>query len=176
MLVSRFNPTLWSPHTYSLRGSSRPTTEIFAWTEWTRRGAPRAWIALLCCQMLAAVSLGQPVPPAAGTPERALLQPRNLQVLPKDIAPAELSRVMTQFRDGLGVTCDYCHAEDPQTQRIDYASDEKPTKQTARLMLRMLEDINDRYLRGLGDPRYSVPVTCGSCHQGESSPPPFEPK
>jgi hypothetical protein len=126
--------------------------------------------------MLTAVSLGQSVPPAVRAAAPAVPRAKNLQVLPKDISPSELSQVMTQFRDGLGVTCEYCHAESTQTQRIDYASDEKPTKQTARLMLRMLNDINDRYLRGLGDQRYSAAITCGSCHQGESSPPPFEPR
>ena len=105
-----------------------------------------------------------------------LPQPTNLKVLPKDISLAQLRRVMTGFRDDLGVTCSYCHAESPQTGDLDFASDEKPAKQTSRLMLRMLNDINNKYLPGNGDQRYSTPVTCGTCHQGESTPPAFEPK
>jgi len=44
-------------------------------------------------------------------------------------------------------------------------------------MISMLTDINDKYLAQLGgDRRYAVPVTCGSCHQGQSNPPAFEGK
>jgi Photosynthetic reaction centre cytochrome C subunit len=65
------------------------------------------------------------------------------------------------------VKCSHCHVEDPQTQKLDYTSDENPRKQTARIMISMLTDINDNYLAQLGgDRRYAVPVTCGSCHQG----------
>ena len=41
----------------------------------------------------------------------------------------------------------------------------------------MLTDINDKYLAQLGsDSRYANPVTCGSCHLGQTSPPAFEGK
>lgn len=82
---------------------------------------------------------------------------------------------MKGYARELGVSCRHCHVEDPQTQTVDYVSDDKPAKQTARVMIAMLNDINDKYLARLGrDPRYSVPVTCGSCHQGQSTPPAFE--
>jgi hypothetical protein len=102
-------------------------------------------------------------------------RPVNLQVLPKDTAPATLGKLMKRFEKELGVSCSHCHVEDPQTQKLDYASDDNPAKQTARLMIAMLDEINGKYLAQLGgDRRYSVPVTCGSCHQGQSSPPVFE--
>lgn len=103
-------------------------------------------------------------------------KPVNLKVLPKDISEADLGRQMKQFEADLGVTCNHCHVEkDPVTHKFDYASDENPDKATARLMITMVQDINNRYLAQLGgDRRYAVPVTCGSCHQGQSSPPPFE--
>jgi hypothetical protein len=102
-------------------------------------------------------------------------KPVNLKVLPKDISGAELGRRMKRFEADLGVTCNHCHVEDPVTHKFDYSSDENPDKATARLMITMVQDINNKYLAQLGgDRRYAVPVTCGSCHQGQSSPPPFE--
>ncbi len=101
----------------------------------------------------------------------------NLQVLPKDMSGASVGRLMKRFEQDLGVKCSHCHVEDPQTQKLDYVSDENPRKQSARVMISMVSDINDKYLAQLGgDRRYAVPVTCGSCHQGQSSPPGFEAK
>jgi Photosynthetic reaction centre cytochrome C subunit len=107
--------------------------------------------------------------------EVAYAKPTNLKVLPKDIPAAELRRLMERYGVALGVSCSYCHAESEQTARLDYASDDKPEKLTARLMITMLRDINGKYLSQLGDPRYPVVVGCGSCHQGQSAPPTFEP-
>ena len=110
-------------------------------------------------------------------PDFARLKPVNLRVLPKDISARELGKQMKGFEADLGVTCSHCHVQDTVTRKFDYASDENPDKTTARLMITMLKDINDKYLAELGrDRRYTVPVTCGSCHQGQSSPPPFEPR
>jgi len=104
-------------------------------------------------------------------------KPVNLQVLPKDMSAARVGKLMKRFEQDLGVKCSHCHVENPQTQKLDYISDENPRKQTARLMISMLTDINDKYLAQLGgDRRYSLPVTCGSCHQGQSNPPAFEGK
>jgi len=101
----------------------------------------------------------------------------NLQVLPRDIAPVRLGRLMKQYEADLGVTCSYCHVENRETGKLDYASDDNPAKQTARIMMTMLDDINDRHLSQLaGDRRYAVPVTCGSCHQGRSNPQAYEPR
>jgi hypothetical protein len=114
---------------------------------------------------------------AATAPQVPRSKPVNLKVLPKDISAPEIGKVMKRFEADLGVTCDHCHVENPATQQFDYASDENPDKTTARLMISMLQDINDKYLAQLGgDRRYAVPVTCGSCHLGQSSPPSFEPR
>ena len=103
--------------------------------------------------------------------------PMNLQVLPKEMSAAKVGKLMKQFEQDLGVKCSHCHVEDPHTQKIDYVSDENPRKQTARVMISMLTDINDKYLAQLAsDRRYAVPVTCGSCHQGQTNPPAFEGK
>lgn len=114
--------------------------------------------------------------PEAGVIEEAPVSaPVNLQVLPKNLSGASIRKLMKSYSRELGVSCRHCHVEDPQTQTVDYVSDDKPAKQTARVMIAMLGDITDKYLARLGrDPRYSVPVTCGSCHQGQSTPPAFE--
>lgn len=116
-----------------------------------------------------------PVVAYAAGDELPVASPVNLQVLPKSLSGASVRKLMKEYERDLGVTCSHCHVEDPQTQTFDYSSDDKPAKQTARIMIAMLADINDKYVARLNrDPRYSVPVTCGSCHQGQSTPPAFE--
>jgi len=103
-------------------------------------------------------------------------KPKNLKVLPKDISGDEVDRLMHRFQTDLGVPCGYCHEENAQTKQIDYASDENPVKETARFMIRMTSDLNNKYLAQLGDRRYADPITCGNCHQGLVQPPTFEAK
>lgn len=101
--------------------------------------------------------------------------PRNLQVLPKDLAPRSLVRLMKRYEQDLGVTCSYCHVENRDTGKLDYVSDENPKKHIARIMIAMLDDINDVHLAQLGaDTRYAAGVTCGSCHRGRANPQAFE--
>lgn len=107
--------------------------------------------------------------------EAAPAKPENLQVLPVDIPPVALNRLMKRYERDLGVSCSYCHVENRDTGKLDYVSDENPKKQTARIMIAMLDDINDRHLAQLdNDRRYAAPVTCGSCHQGRANPQAFE--
>ena len=71
---------------------------------------------------------------------------KNLVVLPKNISAGELSKIMIdEFEDGLGVSCNFCHTENKETHRPDYASDEKPEKKIARAMMRMTMGINKKY-------------------------------
>ena len=106
--------------------------------------------------------------PANNTP------PRNLRVLPQNSTPADVKDLMEQYGDELGVTCEYCHTRNPKTQRLDYVSDDNPAKQTARVMIAMLNEINTRYLAQLDDQKYAVLVSCGNCHRGRANPPEFE--
>jgi Photosynthetic reaction centre cytochrome C subunit len=103
-------------------------------------------------------------------------KPTNLKVLRNDISTADIKRLMHRYEDALGVSCDYCHVENDDTKQLDYASDDNPKKQTARLMIAMLNDINDKYLAQLGNGDYGTPVTCGNCHQGQTTPPAFDPR
>jgi hypothetical protein len=102
--------------------------------------------------------------------------PTNLQVLPEMSSRASVRSLMKQYERDLGVSCSYCHVEDRDSGFIDYASDDNPRKNIARIMISMLNDINEKHLSALGgDRRYAQAVTCGSCHQGRTSPPAFEP-
>jgi len=103
-------------------------------------------------------------------------KPKNLRVLPKDISPDILDKLMHRYREELGVPCGYCHEENRETRQIDFASDENPVKQTARFMISMTSDINNKYLAQLGDMRYSEPISCANCHRGQIEPPNFETK
>src|SRR4029453_19661279 len=70
---------------------------------------------------------------------------KNLKVLPKDISSKDLSRIMIDdFEDGLGVSCGFCHSEEKNSHRLDYASDEKNRKRIARLMIQMTMGINKK--------------------------------
>jgi mono/diheme cytochrome c family protein len=102
-------------------------------------------------------------------------QPTNLQVLPATLSGQEVVVLMRRYTQELGVHCVYCHAEDPVTQKENFPSDENPRKQTARIMIGMVADINNKYLAQIGDRRYAVPITCGNCHRGQTEPPSFEP-
>ncbi|UWX03742.1 c-type cytochrome [Pseudoxanthomonas sp. NC8] len=70
----------------------------------------------------------------------------NLQVLPGDVSVPIPVRTMKRYERDLGVTCAYCHVEDRGTGKFDYASDENPKKETTRIMIAMLDDINERHL------------------------------
>jgi len=96
--------------------------------------------------------------------------PSNLKVLPKDTSRADLIKLMGQFRGDLGVQCTFCHAQDATTKRTDFASDANPLKDTARFMITMTADLNNKYLENLPGRRYADPITCGTCHRGESHP------
>jgi hypothetical protein len=98
---------------------------------------------------------------------------RNLKVLPKNITSKNLSKIMIDdFEDGLGVSCGFCHAKEKNSERLDYASDEKPEKQIARLMMKMTMGINKNYFKlkhpVIGDS--TLTITCVTCHNGQPRP------
>ena len=100
-------------------------------------------------------------------------KPRNLKVLPADLSRDSVVKIMrVVVASGLGVTCSYCHgAPGVPFDSIDFASDERPTKRTAREMLRMMSRINTELLPAIPD-RGSPPleVQCITCHRGASRP------
>lgn len=95
----------------------------------------------------------------------------NLQVLPKEISKRELLDTMKGFTSSLGVRCQHCHIgeEGKPLTTFDFVSDTKTTKQTARVMLQMVQAINKEHLPKVANP--SMPVGCNTCHHGENRPP-----
>jgi hypothetical protein len=115
--------------------------------------------------------------PGAGA-RRPMPKPTNLKVLPKDIAPEELMKIMRGYAGALGVECNFCHAAGPQPRHLDFASDAKPEKASARVMIAMTHSINEQYMSQIHDPDATPEdkhVTCGTCHRGHSMPEHFTP-
>ena len=141
-------------------------------------GARRSRYVLAAISLLAVV-VGAATASGLQTSETQDVQPSmhatNLKVLPKETSIADIYKLMADMQKDLGVRCGFCHEEDPDSKRIDYVSDENPRKETARFMMRMTNDINEKYLGKLGDRQYAPPITCGSCHLGQMHPPPYDP-
>ena len=131
--------------------------------------------ALIAASLLlpAAGLLAQAAPPEQ--PHHEMPKPTNLQVLPKDISSEDLMATMHHFTGDLGVHCTFCHAVNDQTHRPDFASDAKPEKAAARVMIRMTAEIDGKYLAELPDHGQMQKVGCGTCHRGQSTPAAFTP-
>ena len=97
----------------------------------------------------------------------------NLQVLPKNTSKQQLIATMRSFAIGLGVRCEFCHVGEPgqPLSTFDFASDDKDTKKTARIMMRMVQKINNEHLAAIPDRSESpIRVKCVTCHRGQSQP------
>lgn len=113
--------------------------------------------------------------------------PKNLQVLPKDMPRNQVTALMRTFAMGLGVRCEHCHAAAPAAAtpdtaaagrggrgggpQLDYSLDDKETKKIAREMIKMVNDINGKYLPLTGRTFTDLTrVTCETCHHGLAKP------
>jgi len=85
---------------------------------------------------------------------------QNLKVLHGIHSRDQLLNVMKGFTEALGVKCDYCHNTD------NFASDEKVQKRMARVMIKMVGNIDEDYLNG----PMMEKVTCFTCHRGSATP------
>lgn len=98
--------------------------------------------------------------------------PINILALPSDITPTELRSAMHEFSQGLGVRCNYCHVgeEGQPFTKWDFAADDKPNKERAREMIRMIGDIDEHLakIKPSGDKR--VYMSCYTCHRGRPRP------
>lgn len=82
---------------------------------------------------------------------------KNIQVF-QGLPASQLQTVMTFMAGSLGVRCNYCHTTSA------FEKDDKPEKQTARRMIRMVFDINKGNFGG------ENAVTCYTCHRGQQLP------
>ena len=83
--------------------------------------------------------------------------PKNLKILTGD-TPDQLRTTMRAFATALGVQCAFCHVQG------DFASDDNPKKETARMMLTMARDVNAKFPDGKRH------VSCYTCHRGATEP------
>lgn len=86
---------------------------------------------------------------------------KNIQVL-QGLPQSQLIPVMNFMASSLGVRCTFCHVNKEGTW--DFAADVKPEKNTAREMIKMVQDINKTTFRG------ATEVSCYTCHRGRTRP------
>ncbi len=146
-----------------------------------------AAVALLAAGLFAAATVAQapqPAQPGPGGPPQQMRhfpKPQNLKVLPKNLNGQQVRRIMSVWARSLGVHCDNCHAADPHKldrfghPELDFPSDKKQDKDTARLMYKMVKQINGDYISMVTgkDGKPAPPVTCGTCHRGHLDPPKY---
>ena len=96
----------------------------------------------------------------------------NLQVLPKDTSRADLVGEMRKIAGALGARCTTCHVGPDNLEGMDFATDERPAKQTARTMMRMVQSINANFMTALPAAAAArQQVTCITCHRRSMKPP-----
>ena len=109
------------------------------------------------------------LPLSADIPEKFT----NLKVMPKEISKEDLLAAMRSYSASLGVRCNFCHVRpegNPQSE-FDFAADDKPQKQTARVMMQMTERINAVEIPKITTEHLDrVDVTCRTCHHGQARP------
>ena len=81
---------------------------------------------------------------------------KNVQVL-KGVPAGNWTMIMLMFSKSLGVDCTHCHVEGA------FEKDDKPTKQTARKMLRLTGTIHREIYEGKPSP-----INCYTCHRGQA--------
>ena len=81
---------------------------------------------------------------------------KNIQVF-KGLPAAELEPTMAFISGSLGVKCNHCHMN-------PFDKDDKPAKQTARKMIRMVFEVNKGSFNG------DKAVSCFTCHRGRPQP------
>ena len=111
----------------------------------------RSWIVLITSALvLTLAAFAQ----QGGDGKQKAKGPKNLKML----QPENFRTSMDVFTQALGVQCTYCHVQGVMD------SDDKPQKATARMMLQMTREINEKF----GDGK--LHVRCYTCHRGSAQP------
>lgn len=143
--------------------------------------------ALLGAALFAVATLAQapqPPVPGGGHPHPPAPKPTNLKVLPKDLTGDQVMEIMHGWEAQLGSECITCHTADPVKKfpngkpLLNFADDSKKEKETARLMLKMTIDINEKTSMvesSHDNAEAAKKVTCGTCHRGHLDPPAYVP-
>jgi hypothetical protein len=90
---------------------------------------------------------GQTTAPKPQSPAKPVIPDKftNLQVLPKEIEKPDLMTIMKGFCITFKVRCSHCHVATDDLSSADFPSDEKPTKQSARELLRNVTEIQQKH-------------------------------
>ena len=122
-----------------------------------------AMVALAGSLAMAQAPEGRPAPPP---------EPHNLKVLPASTTTANILPIMRNFATALGTNCGFCHHWVAGGGAAnDFASDEKPTKDIARVMMRMAGTVNETLAANVKKPAGELTrVECMTCHRGETIP------
>ena len=102
----------------------------------------------------------------AQAPTPTVVDSPGVKVLTGLLAP-QFQEEMNFITQALGANCNTCHV------RGNFASEEKPLKQTARRMLEMTKGINQQFFpdhKPKDGESVLGRVTCYTCHQGEQKP------
>ena len=91
-------------------------------------------------------------------------KPKNLKVLPKDTSHRQVVEIMRGYSLALGVRCEECHYQSAPDKELEFDSDKKPEKDTARRMMKMTAAINEQI--GQMKLKDSIQVNCVTCHHG----------
>jgi cytochrome c5 len=99
----------------------------------------------------------------------------NTKVIPHNTPVTQVLGLMRNISGDLGVRCQFCHVgkEGQPLAQFDFASDEKRTKQVARQMMLMLQEVNRRLDTIPARPSPALQATCATCHRGLSRPMPL---
>lgn len=100
--------------------------------------------------------------PAQKTADQVFKNIQSLKGTPAD----QLIPAMQYFSASLGVQCGFCHVVTPA---FDPDKDDKEEKKTARMMISMVQSINQANFKGRPE------VGCATCHAGRSNPAPLPP-
>lgn len=127
-----------------------------------------ATLALIAATCLRSTRVSAQAPPQSANAPVEQTHP-NIKVL-KGLPESQLIPTMYYISASLGVRCDFCHerTRDPKTgvEHVDFASDAKKEKETARRMMQMTMGINQANKIDVG----SDPVSCYTCHRGSNHP------
>jgi len=100
--------------------------------------------------------------PVAAPAEKTVEQvQKNIKVL-NGLPQSQLIPVMNFMSSSLGVRCTYCHIN--KDGKWDFVTDEKPEKNSAREMIKMVLAVNKDTFRG------NTEVSCYTCHRGRTNP------
>ena len=83
-----------------------------------------------------------------------------------------MDSVMHHFTNSMGKKCNFCHVYNQEEKKMDFVSDAKEEKATAREMWKMTAKLNKKYfdVKDSKNLDAKLEVTCFTCHHGSDHP------